>query len=242
MRARAEEELKNPDLWKRLYDLANKHSVEWIKVKGHSDNEYNNRCDKLATGEIAKNRSKMMEYFEETINVERKYTGNIINVEKITVKLPNGKESTRDVVRHPGASVVVPITDDKCLLLVTQYRKPNDMVSLELPAGKLDSGEDPEICAKRELREETGFIPGKLTKLLNIHSTPGFSDEVLHMYLALELQEDKAGPDEDEFISCRKYSINECVDMVTDGRITDAKTIIGILIAEKIVKGEYKIR
>ena len=240
-RGKNKKEIKNLDLWKRLYDLSLQHSVEWVKVKGHSDNEYNNRCDKLATDEIAKNRSKEMEYYEETIKVERKYTGNIINVEKLTVRLPDGKEATRDVVRHPGASVVVPVTDDKSLLLVTQFRKPNNMVSLELPAGKLDNGEDPEMCAKRELHEETGFISGKLVKLLSIHSTPGFSDEVLHMYLASDLIEDKACPDADEFISCKKYSITDCINMVADGKITDAKTIIGVFIAEKIIKGEYKI-
>lgn len=119
-----------------------------------------------------------MNYYEKTIKEERKYTGNIINVDKVTVVLPNGKESTRDVVRHPGASVIVPITNDGKIIMVEQYRKPCEMISLELPAGKLDAGEPPEECAKRELHEETGYIAGKLTKVLSIHTTPGFSDEV----------------------------------------------------------------
>jgi len=182
-----------------------------------------------------------MNYYEKTIKEERKYTGNIINVNKLTVELPNGKLVTRDVVRHPGASVIVPITDDGMLLMVTQFRKPCDMISLELPAGKLDDGEEPEICAKRELLEETGFLAGNLVKAFEIHSTPGFSDECLHMFIATDLTESEACPDEDEFISCSRFSISDLIDMVKKGEITDAKTIIGIFLADKIKKGEYKI-
>lgn len=182
-----------------------------------------------------------MNYYEKTIREDRKYTGNIINVNKLTVELPNGKEATRDVVRHPGASVVVPMTDNGMLLMVTQFRKPCDMISLELPAGKLDSGEDPENCAKRELHEETGFIAGKMVKAFEIHSSPGFSDEVLHMYVATNLTEGEACPDEDEFISCSRHSIADLISMVKKGEITDAKTIIGIFLADKITKNEYII-
>ena len=182
-----------------------------------------------------------MNYYEKTVNEERKYTGNIINVDKVTVVLPDGRESTRDVVRHPGASVILPITDDGKIIMVEQYRKPCEMISLELPAGKLDAGEPPEECAKRELKEETGYIAGKLAKVLTIHSTPGFSDEVLHMFVATDLVEKNAHPDEDEFISCRKYDISELISMVEKGEITDAKTIIGIFLADRIIKGEHKL-
>lgn len=182
-----------------------------------------------------------MDYVEKTISEERKYTGNIINVNKATVILPNGKETTRDIVRHPGASVVVPMTDDGGLLLVKQYRKPCDMISIELPAGKLDEGERPEVCAIRELREETGYTAGNIQKVIGIHSTPGFSDEILHMFVATSLTRGDACPDEDEFISCRKYTISECIEMVESGQITDAKTIIGIFLADRIQKGTYKL-
>jgi len=182
-----------------------------------------------------------MNYYEKTIREEPKYTGNIINVSKITVELPNGKVATRDVVRHPGASVVVPITDDGMLLMVTQFRKPCDMVSLELPAGKLDKNEDPEECAKRELLEETGFIAGNIAKAFEIHTTPGFCDELIHMYVATNLIKSEACPDEDEFISCSKHSISDLLNMIMKGEITDAKTIIGIFLADKIKNGEYII-
>lgn len=182
-----------------------------------------------------------MNYYEKTVREERKYTGNIINVDRVTVILPNGKEATRDVVRHPGAAVILPVTDDWKILMVEQYRKPCEMVSLELPAGKLDAGEPPEECARRELQEETGYIAGKLEKVLTIHSTPGFSDEVLHMFIATNLVPNKANPDEDEFISCKEYEIPELISMIEEGKITDAKTIIGVFLADRIRKGENKI-
>lgn len=181
-----------------------------------------------------------MEYFEKTIKTERKYTGNIINVEKLTVLLPNGKEATRDVVRHPGAAVVIPVKDNGNILLVKQYRKPCDMISLEIPAGKLDKGEDPVVCAERELAEETGYHARKLQKVMTIHSAPGFSDEVLHMYVATGLTKCEACPDDDEFITCGEYPLSDCVYMVDNGEITDAKTIIGIFLADRIIRGEYK--
>jgi ADP-ribose pyrophosphatase len=181
-----------------------------------------------------------MDYFERTIKEERKYTGNFINVDKLTVLLPNGREATRDVVRHPGAAVVVPIQDNGNILLVKQYRKPCDMVSLEIPAGKLDKGEDPAACAERELAEETGYHARNLHKVMTIHSTPGFSDEVLHMYMATGLTKSKACPDDDEFITCGEYSLSDCINMVDSGEITDAKTIMGIFLADRIMRGEYK--
>jgi ADP-ribose pyrophosphatase len=181
-----------------------------------------------------------MDYFERTIKEERKYTGNIINVDKVTVLLPSGREATRDVVRHPGAAVVVPILDNGNILLVKQYRKPCDMISLEIPAGKLDKGEEPIACAERELAEETGYHAKSLHKVMTIHSTPGFSDEVLHMYVATGLTKFDACPDEDEFITCGEYSVTDCISMVNSGEITDAKTIIGIFLADRIIRGEYK--
>lgn len=182
-----------------------------------------------------------MKYEEKTVFMEKIYKGNVISVEKHTVTLPNGKESTRDLVLHPGAAVVIPLTEKGELYMVRQFRKPLDMVSLEIPAGKLDPGEEPLECARRELKEETGLAAESLRHILSIHTTPGFSNEVLHMYVATGLKEGEACADEDEFISWEKHSVQELMEMVLMGEITDAKTIIGIMLAEKLGKGEITL-
>jgi len=182
-----------------------------------------------------------MIYEESTISKENIYRGNIFDVEKLSVMLPNGKRASRDVVVHPGATVVIPLSSSGELYMVRQFRKPIEKILLELPAGKLDKGELPEDCARRELKEETGLIAGKLKHITSIHSTPGFSNEVLHMYLATELEEGEACADEDEFISSEKIPVSELVSMILRMEITDAKTIIGILIADRIVSGELQV-
>ena len=182
-----------------------------------------------------------MNYEEKTLERKQIYEGNIIKVESLTVSLPDGKEASRDIVLHPGASVIIPISENGEIYMVTQYRKPIEKVSLEIPAGKLDKGEDPEVCAKRELKEETGLEAGTIKHLISIHSTPGFCNEVLHLYVAMDLKEGDSCADEDEFISCEKIPANKLLDMVLNHEITDAKTIIGILMADKILKGEIKI-
>jgi ADP-ribose pyrophosphatase len=173
-----------------------------------------------------------MVYEEKTLTVERKYTGTIINVDLLTVELPNGQIATRDIVRHKGASAVIPVTADNEIILVRQYRKPNEMVSIEIPAGKLDDGEDPCDCAVRELEEETGYKANHIEKLFSMHSTPGFSDEILHIYIARDLIPGDANPDEDEFISSFSVSMDEAVAMIKRGQITDGKTISAILAAK----------
>lgn len=165
---------------------------------------------------------------EKTVAIQLVYEGSIIRVERQTVELQNGRHASRDIVRHMGASAVVPVLPDRQLLLTRQYRKPNEFVSVEIPAGKLDMGEDPESCAIRELEEETGFRAGKLQKLFSMKSTPGFSDEIIHVYLASDLAAGAANPDEDEFISTFPVSFPEALAMIRDGRITDGKTIAGI--------------
>jgi ADP-ribose pyrophosphatase len=183
----------------------------------------------------------IMNYEEKTVSVKHMYKGNIINVDLVTVTLPDGRTATRDIVRHPGASVIIPLNEKGEIYMVKQYRKPLEKVSLELPAGKLDPGEDPLDCAKRELMEETGLKAGNIVYLASIHSTPGFSDEVLHMYVAVELVEGKNCADADEFISTEKYKVEDLTDMILSGNITDAKSIIGIFMAEKIINGKIRI-
>jgi len=182
-----------------------------------------------------------MNYEEKTIAEKHIYSGNIINVDLLTVTLPDGRQATRDIVSHPGASVVVPLNEKGEVYMVRQYRKPIETVSLEIPAGKLDHGEDPKVCAERELKEETGLIAENLTHLVSIHSTPGFSNEVLHLYVATGLSEGESCADEDEFISTEKYTVAELEGMVLKGEITDAKSIIGILFADKIISGKLNI-
>ncbi len=171
------------------------------------------------------------DYMERTVSTQHVYEGTIIRVEKLTVALPNGRTATRDIVRHMGASAVVPVTDDGCFLLVRQYRKPNEFFSVEIPAGKLDPGEAPEACAMRELEEETGHRAGKIDRLFSMQSTPGFSDEIIHVYLAADLEAGEAKPDEDEFIAAFPVPFAEALAMIRDGRITDGKTIAGLYAA-----------
>jgi ADP-ribose pyrophosphatase len=174
-----------------------------------------------------------MNYEEKTVSERHIYKGNIINVDNLTVALPDG--------RHPGASVVVPLNEKGEVYMVRQFRKPIDAVTLEIPAGKLDPGEEPLVCAKRELKEETGLEAKEIRHLVSIHSTPGFSNEVLHMYSATGLSEGESCADEDEFISTEKYPVADLIDMILNGQITDAKTIIGVLLADKILSGKIDI-
>lgn len=181
-----------------------------------------------------------MKYEEKTISTKSVYRGNIIDVDSLTVTLPNGKEATRDIVIHPGASAVIPISSSGEVYMVRQYRKPLEKESLEIPAGKLDKGEDQAECARRELKEETGLTAGYLKHLTSINTTPGFSNEVVHIYAAMGLLEGESCADEDEFISAEKYNINDLIGKILNNEITDAKSIIGILLAEKIIRGEIK--
>ena len=183
-----------------------------------------------------------MNYEEKTISEKHIYTGNIISVELVTVSLPDGRQATRDLVMHPGASAVVPLNEKGEIYMVRQFRKPIEKESLEIPAGKLDKGEDPRICAERELKEETGLSAGNITHIVSVHSTPGFSNEILHIYAATGLMEGESCADSDEFISTEKYSVGQLTDMVLKGEITDAKSIIGILMADKIINGKLDIQ
>ncbi len=182
-----------------------------------------------------------MDYNEKTIAQQSIYKGKIIDVELLTVTLPDGKQATRDIVRHPGASAVVALNENGEMFMVRQFRKPLEAVSLEIPAGKLDRGEDPLDCARRELKEETGLSAESLIHVVSVHSTPGFSDEVLHIYAATHLSEGDSCADEDEFISSEKYTVQQLLYMILEGKITDAKSIIGVFIAEKIINGNINI-
>lgn len=175
-----------------------------------------------------------MEYFEKTLSTELVYEGSIINVEKQTVELPNGKSATRDIVRNFGASAVVAIIEDE-IILVEQFRKPVDQLFIELPAGKLEPGEDPAICAERELKEETGYTCGKIEKILTLYPAPAFADEALHIYLATDLEKGIATPDEGEFITAKAYKLTDVLSMIDNGLINDSKTVAGALFASRML-------
>lgn len=175
-----------------------------------------------------------MDFEEKTISVNKIYKGRIIEVEAQKVTLPDGRTASRDIIRHPGAAAIIPVNDKNEVYMVRQYRKPIEKVLLEIPAGKLDPGEDPEACAERELKEETGLTATEIKHLVSVYSTPGFSDEVLHIYSATGLSQGETSKDEDEFISCEKVHIDKLVDMVLNNEINDAKTVIGILLADRM--------
>ncbi|MBR6633571.1 MAG: NUDIX hydrolase [Clostridia bacterium] len=162
---------------------------------------------------------------EKKIKSELKYDGNIIKVFFDTVEIENGSIATRDVVRHKGASCVAPVTDNGELIFVRQFRYPLGYELLELPAGKLDSiGEDPYLCAVRELKEETGCTADEITYMGDFISTAGFCDENIRLYMARGLHMGEMELDEDEFLDVIKIPMEKAKDMVLNGEITDGKT------------------
>lgn len=164
------------------------------------------------------------------------WTGRIFNVDRLHVRLPDGRTATRDVVRHPGAVAVVALTEDGRICLVRQYRTALARVTVEIPAGKLDPGEDPLECASRELLEETGMSAGKIAFLTTIATSDGFCDELIHLYMATGLEFSRSNPDADEFINVDLVPLGELVDAVLDGRIEDAKTVVGALLCDAIMR------
>lgn len=161
------------------------------------------------------------------------YDGKLLHVKCDLVRLPNGREASREWIQHPGAAAVLPMLSDGRVVLVRQYRYPVQSVTLEIPAGKMDiPGEDPLACAMRELKEETGYTAEKFTKLTTIATTVGFSNECIHIYAAQGLVSGTQCPDEDEFIHVQRIPLSEAVQMVRDGKIIDAKSITAILLLQ----------
>ncbi len=170
-----------------------------------------------------------MELYEKTVSSEIQFKGVIVEVRVDQIELPNGKPATREVVAHPGGVAILPMHDDGTVTVVRQFRYPFGQVITELPAGKLEPGEDHRLCALRELEEETGYTPTGLTYLGAILVSPGYSDEVLHMYLARGLQPGECHPDEDEFLERDRVPFDELLKQIMDGTIQDAKTVAAVL-------------
>lgn len=167
------------------------------------------------------------------------YDGRLLHVREDAVRLPNGREATREYITHPGAVVVVPVLDSGDILLVRQFRYPLRREFYELPAGKIDAGEDPLRCGQRELLEETGFVADAWRYLTTLHPCIGYSDERILVYLARGLVEHGHRRDEDEFLDNTVLPLEQAMSWVREGRISDAKTLIGLFWAEKIIRGEW---
>ncbi len=167
---------------------------------------------------------------------ERIFDGKVIDVEKWTVRLPDGALAPREIVLHRGAAAVVAVDDAGFVTLVRQHRVAVGEVTLEIPAGKLDApGEDPLVCAKRELEEETGLRAQRWQPLTVLLTTPGFSSERIALYLATGLSAAKAHPDEDEFLDVVRMPLGEAIERVMRGELCDGKSAVGLLMAGRLL-------
>ncbi|GIO11765.1 ADP-ribose pyrophosphatase [Cohnella xylanilytica] len=173
------------------------------------------------------NKATRHPFYERTISTKPIFEGRMINVQVDTVQLPNGETATREIVRHPGAVAVLALLGDR-MLVVEQFRKPLERVQVEIPAGKLEPGEDPMEAAGRELEEETGYKARSLRHLRTFSTSPGFAEEVIHLYFADELEQGEVHLDDEEFLTCEAITLEQAEAYVRDGRIYDAKTLLAV--------------
>ena len=176
----------------------------------------------------------MSELKESKLSSKIVYQGDFLDVRRDKVLLPNGNTSIREWIKHPGAVCIIPVLPNGEIALIRQYRYPVKKEMIELPAGKLDLNEKPEICAKRELEEEIGYYSEKIKFLTQIHPAIGFANEVMNLYLAKDLVKTESNLDKDEFLIIMPTKLTKAVAMVWSGEITDVKTIIGLLWANKM--------
>lgn len=167
----------------------------------------------------------MMELTEKQIDERYIYKGEIINLKAQEVILPNGKKAMREIVEHPGAVAVIPVTEDGRVILIEQFRKAINSIILEIPAGKLHSKEYIEDCGRRELKEETGYEAQEFKYLGKLAMAPGFADEIVHVFKAGKLTKGEVNWDDDEFINLKEFSVEEINDLIRSGKIIDAKTV-----------------
>ena len=172
------------------------------------------------------------------------YKGRIVTLNLETVTLPNGATVELEVIHHPGAAAVVPMKDDRTVILIRQYRHAVGGYIYEIPAGKLHPGEDPLVCAQRELEEEIGYKAGILDHVTSAFTTPGFTDEVIHIYKATQLQRGQQNLGHDEVLEIAEFPLEKTIAMIREGVIQDAKTIVGLqsvylqILGENIGEGE----
>lgn len=177
-----------------------------------------------------------MELKETTLSSKKIFDGHIIHVRLDTVRLPDGAETFREVVDHPGGVCVLALDDQNRALLVNQFRYPYEQILWEVPAGKLEYGEDPEQAAIRELKEETGAVAGEFTSLGELYPSPGYCGEIIRMYFARRLTFGENHLDKDEFLNMERVSFDQLVERVLSGEIKDAKTIAVVLKAKLLYK------
>ena len=173
----------------------------------------------------------MKKFEEKTIQSQPIFKGKVISLKVDDVTLPNGETSKREIVNHPGAVAIIAITSEGKLVVVEQYRKALERSIIEIPAGKLEPGELPEVTAVRELEEETGYGCNELTYLQSFATSPGFADEIIHLFIARGLYklENRAAMDEDEFVELMEITVEEGERMIAQQKIFDAKTAFAIL-------------
>lgn len=167
---------------------------------------------------------------EKTISSQTIYEGKIVTLKVDQVELPNGKTASREIVTHPGAVAVMAITDDNRMVVVRQFRKPLERTIVEIPAGKLEPGEKPDVCAHRELEEETGYTAQEMKHVASFYTSPGFADELIHLYRTDSLTAGEAKPDEDEFVELMHITVEEAQQLIASGEIRDAKTIMAVYV------------
>ena len=168
------------------------------------------------------------------LDSRRIYTGRVVRLDVDTVRFPDGSTGQLELIRHPGAAAIVPCASDPpgadpTILLIRQFRYATGGQLWEIPAGTLDPGEDPEACARRELMEETGVTAARLQRLTSIWTTPGFTNEVIHLYLATGLTMGQPSRERDEFIEVVPQPLSRVLALIRDGEIRDAKTVVAIL-------------
>jgi ADP-ribose pyrophosphatase len=173
---------------------------------------------------------KMKKFEEKTITSETIFEGKVIKLQVDEVRLPDGKTSKRELIKHPGAVAIIALTDEGKLVLVEQYRKAMERSLVEIPAGKLEKGEEPAASAVRELEEETGYECEKMEWLTSFYTSPGFADELVHVFVAknLKKKENAAALDEDEFVELMELTLTEAEQFMKEGKIKDAKTAYAI--------------
>lgn len=173
----------------------------------------------------------MKQFEEKTLHTKPIFKGKIISVQVDDVLLPNGKTAKRELVKHPGAVAVIPVTRDGKIVFVKQYRKPLERSLIEIPAGKIEINEAPEVTAVRELEEETGYTTDNLTYITSFYTSPGFADELIHLYFTDQLEEltEEVPLDEDEFVELMPLTLDEALQYEKEQGIYDAKTAYALL-------------